>query len=79
MLRSTSLFIMLEVVITMAFQCCRNQSGMEYTSMSPTRNSTTLETLSMIKPEKREMNSSCSTTTRRRRRKRPKLDAKFPL
>uniref|UniRef100_A0A6B0TUR8 Putative secreted protein n=1 Tax=Ixodes ricinus TaxID=34613 RepID=A0A6B0TUR8_IXORI len=77
MLRSTSLLIML--VITMAFQCCGNQSGMEYTSVSPTRNFTTLEILSMIKPEKREMNSSCSTTTRRRRRRRPKLDAKFPL
>uniref|UniRef100_A0A090XAZ2 Putative secreted protein n=1 Tax=Ixodes ricinus TaxID=34613 RepID=A0A090XAZ2_IXORI len=82
MLRATSLFIML--VIAMAFQCCSNQTcahnetGMAYTSVSPTRNYTTLETSSMIKPERREMNSSRPTTTRRRRN-RPKLHHRYPL
>uniref|UniRef100_A0A147BW58 Putative apelin n=1 Tax=Ixodes ricinus TaxID=34613 RepID=A0A147BW58_IXORI len=78
MLRSTSLFIMLEVVITMAFQCCRSETGMAYAYVSPTRNSTMLETSSMIKPERREMNSPCPTT-KRRRRGRPRLDHRYPL
>uniref|UniRef100_A0A0K8REF8 Secreted protein n=1 Tax=Ixodes ricinus TaxID=34613 RepID=A0A0K8REF8_IXORI len=82
MLRATSLFIML--VIAMAFQFCSNQTcahnetGMAYSSMSPTRNYSTLEISSMITPEGREMNSSRPRTTRRRGN-RPKLHHRFPL